>query len=215
MIPKNTLEEARRFVFYEMTSDTSGHDWWHARRVSEMARKIAAEEGADPNLCELAALLHDIPDDKRGLPEEEGLSRVRAWLTSQHLCTETIGHILVIIQTMSFRGGNNPPMESLEGKIVQDADRLDAIGAIGIARTFVYSGHSGQKMYDPGIPVRDSMTRKEYRDGTSTAINHFYEKLLKLEKLMNTSYARKIAAERQTVMMDFLRQFMKEWNLQD
>lgn len=177
-----------------------------------MARKIALEENADPDLSELASLLHDIPDDKRGISEDTGLDLVKSWLLGHGAGREDTDKIILIISTMSYRGGTNPPMQTIEGRIVQDADRLDAIGAIGIARTFAYSGKIGQKMYDPDIPVRSVMSRDEYRNGESTAINHFHEKLLKLGGLMNTDTARKIAAERHKIMEDFLQQFMAEWD---
>ena len=215
LIKDEVIEQAREFVSKELGSETSGHDWWHIKRVSQMARRIAMEEGADPGICELAALLHDIPDDKRGISEEEGLSVLMDWMDSHGIAADSKEHILQIISTMSFRGGNNPPMNTIEGKVVQDADRLDAIGAIGIARAFLYSGHTGQAIYDPEIPVRMTMTKEEYRNGKSTAINHFHEKLLKLFKSMNTSYARQVAIKRQKFMEDFLGQFYLEWNGQD
>lgn len=215
MISSEILMQARLFVARELGSDTTGHDWWHAKRVSEAARKIAQAESADPDICELAALLHDLPDDKRGIKEEDGLRLVQSWLEQAGLDGKTSEHILNIISTMSFRGGNNPPMETNEGKVVQDADRLDAIGAVGIARAFAYSGHAGQKIYDPEIKVRNSMSRNEYRNGISTAINHFSEKLLKVEALLNTASARKLAMKRQKFMEDFMQQFMKEWNSEE
>lgn len=212
LIKAEILARARYYVEKELCSDTSGHDWFHVKRVAESARKIALEEGADPYVCELAALLHDIPDDKRGITEEEGLRILRNWLDQEDVDNNISSQVLEIIKTMSFRGGNNPPMNTLEGKVVQDADRLDAIGAIGIARTFAYSGHVGQKIYDPDIPVRNSMSREEYRNGTSTAINHFYEKILRLESLLNTGTAKKIAEKRQEFTEKFLQQFFNEWN---
>ena len=215
MISKEILANATAFVQKELGEDYSGHDFYHAKRVADTARRIALSESADPDICELAAILHDIPDDKRGVTEEEGISKLRAWLIQTGLETSISEIILGIISTMSFRGGNNPPMSTLEGKVVQDADRLDAIGAIGIARVFAYSGHIRQKIYDPSIRVRPSMSKNEYRTGQSTAVNHFHEKLFKLESLMNTETAKKIAHKRQKFMEGYLQQFMKEWNLED
>ena len=212
MFNKSLLPKAREFVQAELSSDPGGHDWWHAKRVSVMARKIAAAEGADPDFCEFVALLHDIPDDKRGVSEEAGMKLLNVWLNDNGLNPETISKVLEIVSTMSFRGGNNVPPKTLEGKIVQDADRLDALGAIGIARAMVYSGHVGQLIHDPGIPVRSTMTKEEYRKGKSTAVNHFHEKLFKLPALLNTEYARKIAQEREQFMRTYLDQLMKEWD---
>ncbi len=215
MISKEILSTATAFVQKELGEDYSGHDFWHAKRVADTARRIALAESADPDICELAAILHDIPDDKRGLTEEEGMSKLRAWFLQTGIENSLIEIILGIIGIMSFRGGNNPPMSTLEGKVVQDADRLDAIGAIGIARVFAYSGHIGQKIYDPGLKVRPYISKLEYRTGQSTAVNHFYEKLFKLESLMNTETAKKIARKRQKFMEGYLQQFMKEWDLED
>lgn len=209
------MEQARQFVSLELGSDTSGHDFWNAKRVADNARKIALAESADPDICELAALLHDIPDDKRSISEDDGMELVKSWLFQAGVDSKSADHILTIIKTMSFRGGNNPPMSTIEGKAVQDADRLDAIGAIGIARVFTYSGHIGQKIHDPEIKARSAMSREEYRNGQSTAINHFHEKLLKLESLLNTGTARKIAGNRHEFMENYLRQFMREWNSED
>lgn len=206
------LEQARKFVISELGDDSSGHDWWHAMRVASMARQIGTVEGADLFVCELAALLHDIPDDKRGISEEEGISRLRNWLNQSGLDPECGDHVIEIISTMSYRAGLNPPMKTIEGKVVQDSDRLDALGAIGVARTFAYSGHKGQAIYDPSLKPRGNMSFQEYRNGKTTVINHFYEKLLKLSSLMNTEYARKLAVERHRFLEQFLEEFFSEWS---
>lgn len=206
------LDEARRFVQEELGSDSSGHDWWHARRVAILARRIGESIGADLFICELAALLHDIPDDKRGIDEAEGLAKLKGWMEKQEIPEEPIRIILDIIGTMSYRGGINPPIKTAEGMAVQDADRLDALGAIGIARTFAYSGHRGQDIYDPRILPRENMSFDEYRNGKTTVINHFYEKLLKLSALMNTDYARNLAVERHRFLEIYLDEFFSEWN---
>ncbi|MEC1696330.1 HD domain-containing protein [Schinkia azotoformans] len=210
---KNRLiEEATAFVRSELENEASGHDWWHIARVTKMAKHIAEQEGADVFICEMAALLHDIADEKLNKGgEEAGLKRVKDWLEVHQADNETINTIIEIISTMSFKGGNHPPMTTLEGKVVQDADRLDAIGAIGIARTFAYAGAHGDLIYDPAIHPREKMTKEEYRAVKTTAVNHFYEKLLKLKNLMNTDTAKEMAEARHQLMEDFLQKFYHEW----
>lgn len=210
---KNRLiEEATAFVRSELENEASGHDWWHIARVTKMAKHIAEQEGADVFICEMAALLHDIADEKLNEGGEEvGLQRVKDWLEVHQADKETIDKIMEIISTMSFKGGNRPPMTTLEGKVVQDADRLDAIGAIGIARTFAYAGAHGDLLYDPDIQPREKMTKEQYRTEKSTAVNHFYEKLLKLKNLMNTDTAKEMAEARHQLMEDFLQKFYHEW----
>jgi uncharacterized protein len=205
------IANAVQFVQDELGQDSSGHDYWHIYRVWQTAKKIAQEEGADLFICELAALLHDIADEKLNESEEAGLAKVRNWLIEQQIELEVAEHVMEIISTMSFKGGNQAGMRTLEGKVVQDADRLDALGAVGIARTFAYSGANGQLAHDPNLPPRTDMTAEEYRKGKSTAINHFYEKLLKLKDLMNTEYGKKMAEGRHRVMEEFLEQFYAEW----
>ena len=210
---KNRLiEEATAFVRGELENEASGHDWWHIARVTNMAKHIAEQEGADVFICEMAALLHDIADEKLNKGGEEvGLRRVKDCLEGHHADQETIDTIIEIISTMSFKGGNRPPMTTIEGMVVQDADRLDAIGAIGIARTFAYAGAHGDLIYDPDIQPREKMTKEEYRTEKSTAVNHFYEKLLKLKNLMNTNSAKEMAEARHQLMEDFLQKFYHEW----
>ncbi|GGH77009.1 uncharacterized protein JOD43_001257 [Pullulanibacillus pueri] len=205
------IESAREFAKQTHALDSSGHDWWHVWRVAELAKRIAEQEGADIFICELAALLHDIADEKLNKSEAEGLEKVNDWLENQKIAKEHIEHILTIIQSMSFKGGGRPPMKTLEGKIVQDADRLDAIGAIGIARTFAYSGAKGQPIYNPEILPREHLTHESYRKEQSTAINHFYEKLLKLKASMNTPFARELAERRHNLMDSYLKAFFLEW----
>jgi uncharacterized protein len=201
----------REFVKGELQSESSGHDWWHIYRVTELAKRIAKEEGADEFICELAALLHDLADEKISGNEEEGIKKVRDWLNTQEIEETMSTQIIHIISTMSFKGGNRPPMSTMEGQVVQDADRLDAIGAIGIARTFAYSGAKGQLIFDPELPPRTEMTYEDYRKGKSTAINHFYEKLLKLKDTMNTEFGRKLAMDRHRMMEEYLEMFYLEW----
>jgi uncharacterized protein len=206
------IERTKQFVKDALVHEASGHDWWHIVRVHKMAILLAEQENADIFIVEMAALLHDIADEKLNETEEIGLIKVENWLISCEVKDEYREQILFIIENMSFKGGGRPPLDSLEGKIVQDADRLDAIGAVGIARTFAYAGAKGDIIFDPNLLVRDSMTKDEYRNGKSTPINHFYEKLLKLKDLMNTDAAKQLAEQRHQYMMDFLKQFMKEWN---
>ncbi|GGG05368.1 phosphohydrolase [Paenibacillus albidus] len=207
------IEQTEAFVREQLGQDTTGHDWWHSDRVRNTAAVIAGIEKADVLICTLAALLHDVADEKLNPSKEEGLLKVRTWLDSHLDNSGQIDHIMLIIDTMSFSGGSGAPMATLEGQVVQDADRLDALGAIGIARTFVFSGAKGRPMHDPDIAPRGESLQKEYRDySKGTAVNHFYEKLLKLKDLMNTSYGRKLAEERHQFMLGFLDQFYKEWN---
>ncbi|MDM5316342.1 HD domain-containing protein [Fictibacillus sp. b24] len=205
------IDQTENFVKNKLKDESSGHDWYHIYRVRNLAEKIAEKEGANHFVCVMAALLHDIADEKIAGSEEEGLEEVKQWLESISVEDHYITHILSIISTMSFKGGNQTEMNSIEGKVVQDADRLDALGAIGIGRTFAYSGAKGQLMYDPEIPVREKMTKEQYRNEKSTAVNHFYEKLLKLKHGMNTSYARKLADDRHVFLESFLDQFFGEW----
>lgn len=204
--------QTEKWVKEKLAHDHSGHDWEHIRRVRDNALYIASVEGGDLLVIELAALLHDVVDDKIVTDVESAYQELEKWLYAQGIALTAAEQIIHIISTMSFKGGNRPPMSTLEGKVVQDADRLDAIGAIGIARTFMYAGSKGHAMYDKEVAVREMMTEKEYRQGKSTAVHHFYEKLLKLKDLMNTDTAKRLAEERHEYMEHFLQQFMKEWN---
>jgi uncharacterized protein len=204
------LQETEQFVRAFLEKDASGHDWWHIYRVTKNAQRIAEEEGADVFVCTLAALLHDVADEKLNESEEAGLLQVRNWLEEHAVEAEHLEHVMEIISTMSFSKGK--VMSTLEGLVVQDADRLDAIGAVGIARAFAYSGSKGQVIHDPGIPIRGEMTKEEYRNGKSSAYNHFYEKLLKLKALMNTEYGKRMAEERHRFMEKFLARFDAEWD---
>jgi uncharacterized protein len=207
------IARAEEFVKEQLGQDTTGHDWWHTHRVRSTACEIAEIERADVFICTMAALLHDVADEKLNPSKEAGLLKVHTWLTANLTEEEQIRHIMLIVETMSFSGGGGEPMQTLEGQVVQDADRLDALGAIGIARTFIFSGAKGRPAYDPEVAPREESLQKEYRDySKGTAVNHFYEKLLKLKFLMNTAYGRKLAEERHNFMLNFLDQFYKEWN---
>ena len=206
------LAEAVAFAREVLTGESSGHDWWHIARVRALARTIAAAEHADTFICELAALLHDIADPKIAGDWESGLARVGDWLAAHDVPTAERDHVLDIIASISFAGGSKPAPKTLEGRVVQDADRLDAVGAIGIARAFAYGGAHGRILYDPAIAPRERMTPEEYRSHLTPTINHFYEKLLLLKDRMNTDYARQLAEQRHQVMEAFLDEFYAEWD---
>lgn len=192
--------------------DDTGHDWWHIHRVSGMADRLAEAEGADRFITLLAALLHDVADEKLNDSKESGLRKVQDWLESQQIAAEDRAQVIEIISTMSYNAGLNPPMRTIEGQVVQDADRLDAIGAIAIARCFLYAGKIGDPIHDPALKPRDSITKEQYRNEGSTAINHFYEKLLKLKDRINTPSAKAIAEERHRYMQQYIAQFHAEWD---
>ena len=206
------LSAAETFARETLTGESSGHDWWHIVRVRALARTIAAAEHADTLVCELAALLHDIADPKIAGDWETGIAHVRGWLVEHDAPAAEREHVLEIIGAISFAGGAKPTPRTLEGMIVQDADRLDAIGAIGIARAFAYGGVHGRILYDPTIAPRATMTEEEYRTHLTPTINHFYEKLLLLKARMNTAYARQLAEQRHRVMEAFLDEFYAEWD---
>jgi len=209
---ESILEAARIFVQEEASKHSDGHDWTHIQRVTALAVRLAWHMGADPFVCELAALLHDVPDEKLNDSLEAGMAKLNTWLDNQALLEPSTREVVVnIISTISYAGGQGAAVDSLEAQVVQDADRLDALGAIGIARTFAFSGARGREMYDPSLPPREQMTREEYRNGRSTTINHFYEKLFKLKDLMNTSYGKELAQRRHEYMVQFVEQFKQEW----
>lgn len=209
---EQVLESAREWARSVHEQDASGHDFWHIIRVANNARTIAEHTGANSFLCELTAYLHDIADEKITSNPETSKQQIIQFLETKRMSPDDIHHIIEIISTMSYKGGaNTQPMRTLEGQVVQDADRLDAIGAIGIARVMAYSGDKGRPIHDPTIAVREKMTVAEYRSSRGTGINHFYEKLLKLKDLMNTDYAKKLAEGRHQFMEEFLNQFYAEW----
>jgi uncharacterized protein len=199
----------------KLTSDSGGHDWWHVYRVWQLSKRIATIEKTDIFVVELAALLHDIADWKYNMGDElAGGKAARSFLEEYSLPDEIINHVTEIIDNLSFKGaGADSTMKTIEGKIVQDADRLDAIGAIGIARTFSYGGMKGRSIYEPGIEpiLHDSF--ESYKNSISPTINHFYEKLLLLKDRMNTQTAKEMAIERHKFMEQFLTQFFMEWNI--
>ena len=201
------------FVKEKLKDAEGGHDWFHTERVYKNAIHIASEEEVDPLIVALGALLHDIADSKFNNGDETiGPAIARDFLSKIELDQKRIDHIIKIIENISFKGGRQKRnFSSKELDVVQDADRLDAIGAIGIARCFNYGGFKNRSLYDPAIPPNLAMTKEEYKNSTAPTINHFYEKLLLLKERMNTTTAKRIAAERHTFMEQFLEQFYKEW----
>lgn len=197
-------------------SDSSGHDWWHIYRVWNMAKEISKREGGDLFVVEMAALLHDLDDHKFSKVTSDTRSLAENWMLQFPDEQKTAEHILSIVAEVSFKGANvKNSISTIEGMIVQDADRLDAIGAIGVARAFAYGGFKGHTMYDPDIAPQLHNTFEEYQGRNSSTINHFYEKLLLLKDRMNTKTSIEIAAQRHRFMESFLKQFFQEWNADD
>lgn len=208
------IEKTIDFVKSELSDAEGGHDWFHIERVWKNTKLIAKTEKVNLEVAELAALLHDIADSKFHDGDESiGPKKARQFLDSICINQETIDHVVAIIENVSFKGGNwDRTHSSLELDVVQDADRLDAIGAIGIARTFNYGGFKNRAIYDPSIEPKSNMTKEEYKKSTAPTINHFYEKLLLLKDLMNTETGKAIAEQRHQYMEQFLDQFYAEWN---
>ncbi|MDC0614766.1 HD domain-containing protein [Schleiferiaceae bacterium] len=202
------------FVKRQLQDAEGGHDWFHIERVWKNAETIAKSEQCDPEIVALAALLHDIADSKfHGGDETVGPTLARNWLESNGYSRANLQHIIAIIENVSFKGGNMARThESIELDVVQDADRLDAIGAIGIARTFNYGGFKNRAIYDPETLPNLNLSKEEYKKSTAPTINHFYEKLLLLKDRMNTQTGKEMAAERHRFMEIYLVQFYAEWN---
>ncbi len=208
------IEKTVEYVKETLSADTAGHDWWHIYRVWKNALHIAEHEPVDLFTVELAALLHDIADHKfHGGDTEIGPRTARAWLEKMGVDESVIAHVVEIIRSLSFKGANvDSSMRTIEGKVVQDADRLDAIGAIGIARAFAFGGHRGRAIHDPNVPLEMHTSFEAYKNTSAPTINHFYEKLLLLKGLMNTETAKRIAEQRHAYMEGFLEQFYAEWD---
>lgn len=208
LIPNTIL-----FVKEQLKNAEGGHDWFHIERVYKNAQVIAAAEDCDLEVVTLAALLHDIADSKFHNGDETiGPKVARAFLEANQVLPATVDHVIAIIENISFKGGNfDQQFHSKELAIVQDADRLDAIGAIGIARTFNYGGFKNRALYDPKIKPNLSQTKEEYKKNEAPTINHFYEKLLLLSDKMNTETGKKMAKKRHDFMVHFLAQFYAEW----
>ncbi len=215
MTQPQIIENTKSFVKQTLQHAEGGHDWFHIQRVFNNAKLIAeTEENADLFVVKLGALLHDIADSKFHNGDESlGPKIASEFLTTQEVSSQVITHVVHIIENISFKGGNETQQfRSLELDIIQDADRLDALGAIGIARTFNYGGFKGRALYDPQIKPDLEMSKEVYKASTAPTINHFYEKLLLLKERMNTQSGRKIAEERHRYMENFLEQFYAEWN---
>lgn len=216
MISDTQLTAIKAYALDRLAQDHSGHGTDHLQRVNQLARRLAVAEGADLNLTLTAAWVHDVIDDKLMTDSQKAHAALAEKLTTLVVSDDDQAAIFDIIDHMSFsKSFGGLQKLSLEGQIVQDADRLDAIGAIGIARALYYSGHVGEKIYDPKVAPRLHMTKEQYRNQPGTAINHFYEKLFKLADLMNTPAAQALAQRRTAVMHAFVDQFKAEWTADD
>lgn len=212
---KHILESLQNQVKEKLSGEGTGHDWFHIERVRKVAMRIAAtEKGVDLFVVEAGALLHDIADHKfHGGDATVGPKMAQTILESEDVDEIKAKKIIQIVEEISFKGAGVPtPMSSLEGKIVQDADRLDAIGAIGIARTFAYGGSKNRPIYDPNIKAVCHTSFAAYKTSTAPTINHFYEKLLLLKELMNTMKGKQMAEKRHEFMEEFLTRFYMEWD---
>jgi uncharacterized protein len=207
------IAQTAAYVKETLANAEGGHDWWHIYRVWQCAKKLAEKEEADLLVVELAALLHDIADSKfHGGDEEVGPATARRFLETLGVQEGTIAHVEQIIRNISFKGGKEKAgFHSTELGIVQDADRLDAVGAIGIARAFSYGGFRNRKLYDPTIAPDLERTKESYKHNDAPTINHFYEKLFLLKDRMNTAAGRELALERHQFMEQFVDQFYREW----
>jgi uncharacterized protein len=208
------IDKTILFVKAKLEQAEGGHDWFHIERVYKNALLIAQEEACDVTVVKLGALLHDIADSKFHNGDETiGPKTARTFLEAEKVDEATIVHVINIIENISFKGGNfERTFSSKELEIVQDADRLDAIGAIGIARCFNYGGFKNRALYNPAIPPKLNMSKEEYKNSDSPTLNHFYEKLLLLKDKMNTPTGKKIAEARHLFMENFLSQFYAEWD---
>ena len=213
MDKKRILNSTVSHVREAMLNEGTGHDWWHVYRVWKTSLKIARHErGADLFVVQLAALLHDIADWKFSGDINAGGRAARKWLEKKDVDDKTIARVCGIIDNVSFKGAEvKDTMRSIEGKIVQDADRLDALGAVGIARAFAYGGRKNRPLYDPGVKPRPAKSFAAYKKSGSHTVNHFYEKLFLLKSRMHTREGRRIAKERDRYMQDYLARFFKEW----
>ena len=206
------IENAIEYVKEIFSGDSSGHDYFHTIRVYRLATEIAKQENADVTIVQLAALLHDVHDVKISPETHDGKKNAVRFMRTNGVEEEVIRAVCKMIDEVAFVGTDSVAPSTIEGKCVQDADRVDAIGAIGIARAFAYGGSKGRKIYDPDVAPKMGMSKEEYRKNQNApSINHFYEKLLLLKDMMNTDAAKKIAAHRHAVMEDFLQEFMAEW----
>ena len=213
MTKASILSKTEAFVRRELAGAEAGHDWWHIERVRNLAIKIGQAEGVDLFIIEMGALLHDIADSKFHEGDEEiGPAKAKKFLSGEGIESDDIAHLLNIMANISFRkslDGNS--FSSPELLVLQDADRLDAMGAIGIARAFNYGGFKNRIFYDPSIPPEEHQNSTTYKNSSAPTINHFYEKLLLLKDKMNTATGRQMAEERHQFMLTYLQHFYKEW----
>jgi uncharacterized protein len=211
------LGRTEAFMRETLAGDASGHDPWHVLRVRRLALHIGRREGASLFVVELAALLHDIADWKlHGGDEEIGPCRAMDWLAGLGVAAPVVEQVGAIVRGLSFKGAAVAPVPlTLEGQVVQDADRLDAIGAIGIGRTFAYGGHKGRALYDPAVPPATHTSAEQYKSNQSPTLNHFFEKLLLLQDRLNTPTARAIAGSRHRFLEEFVERFLEEWEGRD
>ena len=206
------IDNALEYVKKIFESDFSGHDYFHTLRVYKTAVRIAKAEGADVKIVSLAALLHDVDDIKLSQKTYKNKDNARSFLSSNGIDGDTADKICEIIDEISYRGTSSVVPKTLEGKCAQDADRLDAIGAVGIARAFAFGGNHNRVMHDPDIPPTLNMSGEEYRRHISTTVNHFYEKLFYLADMMSTNTAKEIAVARNQYMKDYIAEFLAEWD---
>lgn len=213
MDKKTIIQETKQYIESVFRAEGSGHDWFHIDRVTRMAMRLGAEEGCDLFVVEMAALLHDLEDWKLVEANRANERKVNQWLSSVGVDPDVAASIIQVIDQVSYKGaGVDTPVLTIEAAVVQDADRLDAIGAIGVARTFAYGGYKNRLIYDPEIEPVMHADFQEYKKSTAPTINHFYEKLLLLKDRMNTASAKRIADGRHQFMVDYLTQFFDEWN---
>jgi len=215
---KEIIEKTEKFVQDFFEQEATGHDWWHTHRVRKLALRIAREEKADPFIVEMAALLHDVCDYKFfGGDEKQGQEKVARYLNSLPLESTLIQKILNVItntsfmKTLSLDDNTAIGEKSPEFKAVSDADKLDALEAIGIARAFTYGGYYRRPIYDPGIPPNPHISQEEYKTTENPSLNHFYEKLLKLKDMMYTNYGKRLAQGRHRFIEEYLKRFYQEW----
>lgn len=206
------VQNATKFIKEIFQNDFSGHDFFHSMRVYRTAINIAEAEHADLEVVALAALLHDVDDRKLSPMTAKKKENAARFMCSQSVPESEIRQVCQIIDKVSFQGTDSVRPSTLEGKCVQDADRLDALGAIGIARTFAYGGNHNRAIYDPELPPRTAMNQAQYYSSKSTSLNHFYEKLFLLEGMMNTETGKAIARKRTQYMQQFVDEFLNEWD---
>lgn len=206
------VQNATKFIKEIFQNDFSGHDFFHSMRVYRTAINIAEAEHADMQVVALAALLHDVDDRKLSPATAEKKENATRFMRSQSVPESEIRQVCQIIDEVSFKGTDSVRPSTPEGKCVQDADRLDALGAIGIARTFAYGGSHNRAIYDPELPPRAAMNQAQYYSSKSTSLNHFYEKLFLLEGMMNTETGKAIARKRTQYMQQFVDEFLNEWD---